>query len=484
MRLSSDCACGTGWSWVRPTCLVHRYPVIVHEGGLAQDGQDRLDGLRIAVINWRDPWQSVAGGAEEYAWRMSLRLREHGARVHFLTSREPGQRAREERDGIRIRRMGRQYSRYPLILVWLLGHRRGFDAIIDSMNGIPFFTPLVLPRRTRVLLLVHHVHDRQFFIYFPAALAAIGKALETRISRYVYRRHPVIAVSPSTAAVLRERLRWPGPIFVVPNGTPEPGPADPGTEPADGSPALVCVTRLVTHKQVDHIVEAVARLRGTWPGVRLHIVGRGPEYPVLVARIAELGMSGNVRLHGYLSKAGKTALLAGADLHITASEFEGWGLSVIEAAAVGVPTVAYDVDGLRDAVRDGETGWLAPPGEDLADALARAVKELSDPVRRLQVGAACTQWAGRFSWADSGTRLARLIRAACSAPVGRRPGGRAYVARYTDGAGHRSVLVEATDPIRLRGRLGRMLAARGGEVVDIRPATPVEVLTGRPGTGP
>ena len=55
---------------------------------------------------------------------------------------------------------------------------------------------------------------------------------------------------------------------------------------------------------------------------------------------------------------------------------------MIEAAALGVPTVAYDVAGLRDSVRDGETGWLVRDGETLADVVDRALKELADPVRR------------------------------------------------------------------------------------------------------
>ena len=54
--------------------------------------------------------------------------------------------------------------------------------------------------------------------------------------------------------------------------------------------------------------------------------------------------------------------MAGALLQLNTSQGEGWGLCVLEAAALGVPTVAFDVDGLRDAVRDGETGWLVRAG--------------------------------------------------------------------------------------------------------------------------
>ena len=94
-------------------------------------------------------------------------------------------------------------------------------------------------------------------------------------------------------------------------------------------------------------------------------------------------------------------MLAGALLQLNTSQGEGWGLCVLEAAALGVPTVAYDVDGLRDAVRDGETGWLVRRGELIEDVTERAVKELADPVRRAADRCGLPR-LGRRSWAGTG----------------------------------------------------------------------------------
>jgi glycosyltransferase involved in cell wall biosynthesis len=85
---------------------------------------------------------------------------------------------------------------------------------------------------------------------------------------------------------------------------------------------------------------------------------------------------------------------------------------VLEAAALGVPTVAYDVEGLRDAVRDGTTGWLVREGEPFEDVVAAALKELGDPARRAAVAAACRAWARQFSWDRSAALMAALIRGA------------------------------------------------------------------------
>jgi glycosyltransferase involved in cell wall biosynthesis len=464
-------------------------PVPAVPNGL--DGLDGLAGLRVAMVNWRDPWQQVAGGAEEYAWQLSRQLRDMGAAVTFVTSRETGQAKSETRERITVHRMGGIFTRYPRVLCWLLARRRRFDVVVDCMNGIPFFTPLVLPRRTPVICVVHHVHDQQFFVHFPAWLATIGKILEGPVARRVYRRRAVVAVSPSTMTAMRERLGWAGPIFIVPNGSPPsgliPAPRD-GADPLaaaavdHGDPAIVCVGRLSAHKRVERIVDIAGGLRDRWPGLKVHIVGRGAAAGPLAVRIREQGLEEHVRLHGFLPKPVKNALLASAWLHVSASQFEGWGLSVIEAAALGVPTVAYDVDGLRDAIRADVTGWLAAEDDDLAEVVDRALKELSDPGRRAEVSAACRRWAGRFTWTASGARLAGLILAERAAPRRRlRRAGRpaTYVVRFTEGAAERAALVENTDPVRLRAGLPAV-----AEIIEVRPATAAEQLLGRPGAGP
>ncbi|GAA2892556.1 glycosyltransferase family 4 protein [Streptosporangium fragile] len=366
-----------------------------------------LAGVRVAVLNFREPQQFAAGGAEEYAWQVSRHLVAQGASVHFLTAREPGQAAAERRDGIELRRMGNRYLVYLLVPLWLLFHRRRFDVVIDSMNGIPFFSPLVVRRRTAVICLVHHVHDRQFHAFFPTWLARTGCFVEGKVARLLYRGRTTVTVSESSREDLRTRLRWLAPIQVVPNGSPAARPIARRSVPGD--PAVVYLGRLVGHKRVERVVALAAELGDGRPGLHVHVVGRGPEAGALAARATELGVADRVHLHGFLTEPDKNAVLARALLNVTASEFEGWGLTVIEAAAFGVPTVAYDVAGLRDSVRDGVTGWLVREGEELADVVDRAIGELSDPVRRAEIQRACRAWASEFTWGRTGATITRLI---------------------------------------------------------------------------
>ncbi|WP_433227617.1 glycosyltransferase family 4 protein [Actinomadura formosensis] len=386
--------------------------------------------LRLAVVNWRDPWHPAAGGAERYAWELARRFAGEGARVHYVTCRVPGQKRRERVEDVEFVRLGGRFTVYPLVLLWMLGRRLRFDAVIDCQNGIPFFTPWVLPRRVPVFCVVHHVHDAQFDLYFPRWLAWVGQVLEGPVSRWTYRRHTFVVVSPSTLRAVRERLGWTGPAHVVHNGSSVAEPDGVVAEPR-GDPDLVCVTRLVPHKRLHLLLDLAQSLTATRPGLKLHIIGDGPEAPALKTAIGARGLDGVVIAHGYVPENVKAALVARADLHLSTSQGEGWGLSVIEAAALGVPTVAHDVDGLRDAVRDGTTGWLVHEGDDQAGVVERALKELADRTVRDRFATECQRWAAGFDWARTAGRMRGLVTAAVrGAGAGntgvRAPGGRGY----------------------------------------------------------
>jgi glycosyltransferase involved in cell wall biosynthesis len=370
-----------------------------------------VSGLRIAIVNWRDPWHPEAGGAETYAWEMGQGLHRRGADVLFLTARASGQAARERRDDITIVRSGGRFSVYPRALAWLLVRRRAFDVVIDCENGIPFFTPWVLPRRVPVLCVMHHVHDAQFGVHFSPAMAAIGRILEGPVARLAYRRRHCVAVSESTAKALRSRLKWSGPVHIIPNGIPSPaGPGPDGGEAdgdAEGTPAVITwVGRIVAHKRAERVLDVAERLG---PAVTIDVIGRGPGGAELATAIAGRGLAQTVRLRGYLPEEAKQSAVAASALHLNTSQGEGWGLCVLEAAALGIPTVAYDVDGLRDAVRPGETGWLVGADEQIEDVTERALKELADPGRRAELAAACRAWAAQFDWDRSAGQLAGLI---------------------------------------------------------------------------
>ena len=365
-----------------------------------------MEGARVVLVNWRDPWHRLAGGSERYAWEFASALRDAGADVEFWTARDTGQAARTEHDGIRVHRRGGQYGFYPrslLALLLLRLRRRAPDLVVDMDCGIPVFTPTVLNRRTPVVLVVHHVHQEQFRLAMRRPTSDVGRFLERRLMPAVYRNVPTLAVSDSTVQEMRDELGWQGSIRVVHNGTE---PAPPSTvEPVPDR--VVAFGRVVAHKRVDLVVRAVADARSRRPGVTLDVIGTGDELDRVRATVADLGLEHVVRLHGFLPDGEKSRVLAAGTLHVCASDAEGWGQVVLEAAGHGLPTLARDVPGLRDSIRDGETGWLLaePPTDSTEDLVARlvagigtALDDLADPVERERMALRCRSWAAEFSW--------------------------------------------------------------------------------------
>jgi len=234
---------------------------------------------------------------------------------------------------------------------------------------------------------------------------------------------------------MRRQLDFRGPVSVIPNGIEQSrGPAA-ARSPA---PAIAVVTRLVPHKQLHLLVDAVPDLLRHWPDLRVDIAGSGSARDALLAQVRELGLQGTVSLPGRVPERVKRDLLGRAWLTVAPSVAEGWGLTVLEANALGTPALAYDVPGLRDSVRDKVTGWLVQPGEGLAAPLMSALRQLCDPRRRQLMAGQCRRWAQRFSWDVTAERLAaallsEITRKGQRAPTRRGPIDLATVASWAPG---------------------------------------------------
>lgn len=376
-----------------------------------------LRGRHVAVVNWRDLDHSLAGGSERYAWEAARAALEAGATVEYVTAREPGQARVEVRDGVVVRRGGGAFGYYAYAAWRLLRHRRRIDAVVDPECGIPSWSPLFVRRRTPVLLVLHHVHQQQFLTYFPRPLALLGQWLERVAMPRVYRDRPTFAVSDSTRVEMREQLGWSGPVGLIQNGTEAPDLDEDGFLDQDPD-RLLALGRLVPHKRVDLVLEVLATLLAERPSLHLDVCGQGPERERLEVRAGELGVADHVTFHGYVDEETKDRLLRRAAVHVCASDIEGWGQVVVEAAGYGVPTVARDVPGLRDSVRDGETGRLVPdPVPDygpamvagLAEATALVLDAQADPAQRATTYAVTRAWASRFSWARMRAQVVEVL---------------------------------------------------------------------------
>jgi glycosyltransferase involved in cell wall biosynthesis len=203
----------------------------------------------------------------------------------------------------------------------------------------------------------------------------------------------IIVPSPSVASMARE---WAGvreeKIVVIPNGVDVP-PVQPPLAPAASPHRVVFLGRLDPIKRLPDLLAAIALLNGF---ARLDVYGEGEERPRLMRQMEEMNLGQRVTLHGAISDP--AAALQNAELLVLPSEAEGFGLVLIEAMAAGVPVVATDAPGIRDVVRDGETGLLVPVSSPtaLAGAIRRVLED--ETLRRALSAAAFADVSRRFTW--------------------------------------------------------------------------------------
>jgi len=341
--------------------------------------------MKIAAVTWRDLANPAAGGAEVLIDRLLVGLAGRGHEVALVcggpVSAHPYQ----------VFAAGGTYSQYiraPLVCMTRL---RDADVIIDAENGIPYFSPLW--RRRPSVCLVNHVHTDQWRTRFPGPVAAAASAVERYAMPVVYRRRRFVAISHSTAdgladiGVDRER------IDVIECGVDIP--RQPWPEKS-ADPLFVSLNRLVPHKRIDLLLDAWGKAGAAMPG-RLVVAGDGPELGTIRRKASSIP---RVDVLGRVSDEEKLALLGRAWAVVSTSRHEGWGLSILEAAAVGTPAVAVDAPGIRDAVVDGSTGVLvrARSESELPDAFAKALIDFVHDDARQSLGAAALQRARGLSW--------------------------------------------------------------------------------------
>jgi len=324
------------------------------------------------------------------------RLVERGHEVTLLVSGWPGAPPRERVDGMDVHRVGgRNTFSLAAPRAYLSRFRDGdFDFVIEDLNKVPIFAPLW--SRHRLVLLVHHLFGRVAFQEASFPFAAATWLLERPLG-LLYRGVDTVAVSRSTAEDLVARGLEPGKITVIPNGvdleryTPDP------EDRRLPQPTVLYLGRLKRYKRVDLIMRAIARLRDRGFDARLIVAGQGDYADALRRLRSELGIEDRVEMPGFVSDEEKIRLFREVWVHALTSPKEGWGITNLEAAACGTPTVASDSPGLRDSVVDGETGFLVPHGD--VDALAdRLHRLLSDDDLRRRMGRQARSFAERFSW--------------------------------------------------------------------------------------
>lgn len=335
------------------------------------------------------------------------------ASVMVLTPDAPGGAAFDEAAGVHAERVPIRGST-PLVrnLVFNLRALLRLPAWRPDvvLNGHVVTTPLAFAaaRRHRVPLVVY----------------AYGKEIQgrPRLAAWGLRHSAAaVAISEFTRGLLLETVRGRrhAPVHVVHPGVriPEETPGKPGGGPF----TLVTVGRLRDwYKGHDIVLEAMPRVLARLPDARWVVLGDGRRRAALEARAVELGVDHAVTFLGAVPDATKDAWLQQADVFVMPARYpkgevagEGFAIVYLEAASWGVPSIAGNVGGPREAVVDGVTGLLVDP--ESAEQVADAIIELgATPELARQLGAQARRRAeAEFTWAAVADELETILRDIC-----------------------------------------------------------------------
>lgn len=352
-------------------------------GEAIQNGPfDKWHRMKIVQIITRS---DATGGAHVHVRDLSLALLREGHQVTVLVGRE-GPFTEELRDmGIPYRTL--RYLVRPIRPV------TDFRGVLEMRRILAELEPdLVcvhsskagwlgrLAARTLGIPSVFTAHGWAFTEGVPG-LRRMIYVLAERLAAPLGQR--IITVSEFDCELaLRCRVAPPKKLVTVHNGVPGIAPslrANPASQP----PRLIMVARF--EKQKDHItlLRALTKLRETdW---HLELVGDGPLMGSVRDEARRLGIQGRVRFWG--TRQDVAEILSQGQIFILVSNYEGFPLTILEAMRAGLPVVASDVGGVKEAVVDGETGFLIPRGDEdaLRDTLLRL---LLDTDLRAKMGTA------------------------------------------------------------------------------------------------
>jgi glycosyltransferase involved in cell wall biosynthesis len=354
--------------------------------------------MRILWFNWRDIRNPEAGGAEVITHEVMERLAKKGHEMTLFTARFKGCELNENINGVDIIREGNKYTVYKRAEDYLKAYEHNYDLVIDEINTRPFLTPKFVGEK-QVIAVIHQL-AREFWFYetkFP--LNYIGYYYLEKKWLSNYKNTITVALSNSTKMDLEE-LGFKR-VFIVPPGLNVVPLSD--VKEKEAKPTLVFMGRLTKAKRPNHALQAFSIIKREIPDAKMWIIGDG-----YFRKKLESSNIKDVTFYGYISNEKKYDLLSRAHIILVPGVREGWGLIVTEANAMGTPAIGYDVHGLRDSIRNGETG-ITVREKTPASMAKQAVSLLRDPNRLFNYSKNALEFSRQFSWDNTANLYENII---------------------------------------------------------------------------
>lgn len=327
--------------------------------------------MKILWMSWKDSHHPQAGGAEVVKSELCKRLILDGHQVIQLVSGFPNSEPLLNTDGGQIIRVGGRFTVYWEAYRHYKKHLKTWpDIIIDECNTVPFFSSFYV--KSPSIMMVHQLAREIWFYQMPKPIGLIGFLIEP-LYLWLLRKNKVITVSSSSKRDLVRHGFKADQINIISEGIA----ITPTTAPHElnkfSDPTILYLGSIREMKRPIDVILAFHLAKEKIKNLKLIIAGggSGPYFKKFISLINKYPR--DIQYLGRVNEKQKLDLLQKSSLIVATSVKEGWGLIITEAASQGTPAVAYNVDGLRDSIRDQMTGLLTSPK---IEALASGIEKL------------------------------------------------------------------------------------------------------------
>lgn len=314
--------------------------------------------MNLLWLTWKDRKNPLAGGAELVNEELAKRLVKNGNNVIFITAGFKDGKKEEVVDGYKIVRLGNRWTVYFQAWRYYKKHLQGWsDLIIDEVNTVPFFAKFYAKEKN-IILCYQLCREIWFYqMFFPLSL--IGYLIEP-LYLWLLRKRIVLTESESTRRDMQKYGFKADNIFIFNIGLEIEPAKDLDALSKYKEPTILSLGTLRSMKRSLHIVKAFEIAKEKIPDLKLVIAGDAKTRygKKTLDYINNSKYKDSINYLGKVNIDKKIELLQSSHIICATSVKEGWGIIVTEAASQGTSAVVYNVDGLRDSVRDNETGLI------------------------------------------------------------------------------------------------------------------------------
>jgi glycosyltransferase involved in cell wall biosynthesis len=369
-----------------------------------------LKSPKVLFLATRDWYHPATTGGDNTMWENARYLASKGHEVTYVAAGYAGAPSEEQRDGIKVVRLGGIHSLWFRTFAYYMSRCRGrYDVVVAEGFGgsrIPRLTPLYV--REPIITEWHQIHRDLFAVQYPKVLNAPLNLLE-RLTAWVHRNTLVRAGTEDWRRAFPKIGFKAENVFVVPVSIRDDWLRQTDVSPAS-EPTILWLGKIRRYKCPHHLILAMPTVLEQVKFARLVIAGRRDDLGYeqeLHATVERLGLGDKVDFRLDLTDQEKRQLLRASRIVVLTSVVEGFGIVVLEANAYGLPVIASS--GVPEGAVEESINGLRYPFGDTSALAARILQVLQDESLYSRLSQGALERVQRFSWSRVGAQFEQVV---------------------------------------------------------------------------